>query len=99
MSRRPPRSTLFPYTTLFRSLLDGAVERPGHPHVEAASDKSQAQRFGRHFGQLDANPAENAFARLEEDAAGLELPGKGPALGAEPAGVGALNMGVVLQPA
>src|SRR3712207_7247916 len=28
MIRRPPRSTLFPYTTLFRSLLavDGAVE-------------------------------------------------------------------------
>src|SRR5258708_37166763 len=24
MIRRPPRSTLFPYTTLFRSLLDGA---------------------------------------------------------------------------
>src|SRR3712207_9566867 len=25
MIRRPPRSTLFPYTTLFRSLKDGAV--------------------------------------------------------------------------
>src|SRR3712207_7577726 len=25
MIRRPPRSTLFPYTTLFRSLLQGAV--------------------------------------------------------------------------
>src|SRR3712207_7287064 len=24
MIRRPPRSTLFPYTTLFRSLIDGA---------------------------------------------------------------------------
>src|SRR6202008_3881119 len=31
MIRRPPRSTLFPYTTLFRSIADiaGAVERPG----------------------------------------------------------------------
>src|SRR5258708_29978941 len=28
MIRRPPRSTLFPYTTLFRSLLDGY--RDGH---------------------------------------------------------------------
>src|SRR3712207_9032007 len=27
MIRRPPRSTLFPYTTLFRSLLPGAGER------------------------------------------------------------------------
>src|SRR5690349_24017077 len=27
MIRRPPRSTLFPYTTLFRSLSDGACTR------------------------------------------------------------------------
>src|SRR5256885_8981625 len=27
MIRRPPRSTLFPYTTLFRSLVDEADER------------------------------------------------------------------------
>src|SRR5260221_10027357 len=26
MIRRPPRSTLFPYTTLFRSLADGTLE-------------------------------------------------------------------------
>src|SRR3989442_10899576 len=26
MKRRPPRSTLFPYTTLFRSLLSGPLE-------------------------------------------------------------------------
>src|SRR3712207_6863859 len=25
MIRRPPRSTLFPYTTLFRSILDGTI--------------------------------------------------------------------------
>src|SRR5437899_7547317 len=35
MIRRPPRSTLFPYTTLFRSLIaakqiDGTVLRGGH---------------------------------------------------------------------
>src|SRR5690348_17607074 len=28
MSRRPPRSTLFPYTTLFRSALVGHIEEP-----------------------------------------------------------------------
>src|SRR5687768_17695376 len=39
MIRRPPRSTLFPYTTLFRSQGDGrpgqgpAVERDFHGHV------------------------------------------------------------------
>src|SRR3712207_7698647 len=31
MVRRPPRSTLFPYTTLFRSQVDGAMEEIGRP--------------------------------------------------------------------
>src|SRR3990167_3918406 len=40
MIRRPPRSTLFPYTTLFRSILkDGAtpkqITRPAPPHALA----------------------------------------------------------------
>src|SRR3712207_7531446 len=30
MIRRPPRSTLFPYTTLFRSLTDGAQALHSH---------------------------------------------------------------------
>src|SRR2546422_8403929 len=30
MIRRPPRSTLFPYTTLFRSLRTHLVEEPAH---------------------------------------------------------------------
>src|SRR3712207_8954847 len=34
MIRRPPRSTLFPYTTLFRSV--GDVEVDDHVHVRAA---------------------------------------------------------------
>src|SRR3712207_7851665 len=29
MIRRPPRSTLFPYTTLFRSLGEGILDVPG----------------------------------------------------------------------
>src|SRR3712207_6903634 len=31
MIRRPPRSTLFPYTTLFRSGVDVAIEAVGKP--------------------------------------------------------------------
>src|SRR5438093_13072609 len=34
MIRRPPRSTLFPYTTLFRSL-DGRLHPAQHPGVPA----------------------------------------------------------------
>src|SRR3712207_8726064 len=36
MIRRPPRSTLFPYTTLFRSLRGHEVERRVHPRLEVA---------------------------------------------------------------
>src|SRR5260370_24035370 len=47
MIRRPPRSTLFPYTTLFRSLATDivvfrkAVDRDGH------SNAAQIHPFGR----------------------------------------------------
>src|SRR3712207_7768990 len=34
MIRRPPRSTLFPYTTLFRSYLAAAGAAPARPEVE-----------------------------------------------------------------
>src|SRR5438874_4626440 len=49
MIRRPPRSTLFPYTTLFRSDLDrqgrhrGAEPRRGH----RAADPRPGRRDGR----------------------------------------------------
>src|SRR2546429_5984448 len=33
MIRRPPRSTLFPYTTLFRSLTDAAPDAPDVANV------------------------------------------------------------------
>src|SRR5947199_3875863 len=42
MIRRPPRSTLFPYTTLFRSRRGPVLE---HPHrVHAAEDDPHVQR-------------------------------------------------------
>src|SRR2546426_9695401 len=36
MIRRPPRSTLFPYTTLFRSQMRLCVVRARRPHLRAA---------------------------------------------------------------
>src|SRR3712207_8332192 len=38
MIRRPPRSTLFPYTTLFRSV-DIGVHQDGLVHISQLSDK------------------------------------------------------------
>src|SRR2546422_4697040 len=40
MIRRPPRSTLFPYTTLFRSL--GAAAVVGHHHRHDLADVAHA---------------------------------------------------------
>src|SRR2546430_9643680 len=42
MIRRPPRSTLFPYTTLFRSRVEAlAVERKGHAHVRHVVEEGE----------------------------------------------------------
>src|SRR3712207_6940805 len=43
MIRRPPRSTLFPYTTLFRS--DATRLRPGLPGRGASEDALQLRRL------------------------------------------------------
>src|SRR3712207_7957356 len=60
MIRRPPRSTLFPYTTLFRSALrgleDGVVEqvlRPGEVAVVEVADASVEEFDGDEFRRLD----------------------------------------------
>src|SRR2546421_2015377 len=52
MIRRPPRSTLFPYTTLFRSVV--ALERRGpQPRARrgARGDRLAQPHLGRHGGE------------------------------------------------
>src|SRR5258708_26982323 len=56
MIRRPPRSTLFPYTTLFRSEV-----RVGPEHAREVFDQVLAQR--RRFPPL--GPARNRFGAAE----------------------------------
>src|SRR3712207_7385006 len=51
MIRRPPRSTLFPYTTLFRSL-------PGHYRPGHATAEGGAQRPVPPAGRSERQPAE-----------------------------------------
>src|SRR3712207_6918934 len=51
MIRRPPRSTLFPYTTLFRSLVDYLVVR------HEKDDRGDEQR-GDDRREQDISPAE-----------------------------------------
>src|SRR5438445_7069425 len=56
MIRRPPRSTLFPYTSLFRSLLaaDAGRGRPGRhglrgPEVDARSEEHTSELQSRQY--------------------------------------------------
>src|SRR2546422_2930126 len=46
MIRRPPRSTLFPYTTLFRSLGGAGVEPHGDPVAGARREARHCDRAG-----------------------------------------------------
>src|SRR5256885_12415361 len=48
MIRRPPRSTLFPYTTLFRSLFGSALRDDFDP---ATSDLDVTVQFGKPRGR------------------------------------------------
>src|SRR3712207_8281332 len=45
MIRRPPRSTLFPYTTLFRSI-QGRLERHGEEHARELTPPGRKVRIG-----------------------------------------------------
>src|SRR2546427_5927428 len=71
MIRRPPRSTLFPYTTLFRSLPSGRSSpirnRCGipHPKIELSARGCQAPDLGRseeHTSELQSQS--NLVCRL-----------------------------------
>src|SRR2546426_4277238 len=60
MIRRPPRSTLFPYTTLFRSRRDDALKHVAHPtRAEElatldASDRGRVARSEEHTSELQS---------------------------------------------
>src|SRR3712207_7022638 len=61
MIRRPPRSTLFPYTTLFRSLpgrqlrlrRGGRVGRVGHQREEVTAERRERQPEGQRHAPED----------------------------------------------
>src|SRR3712207_6941832 len=81
MIRRPPRSTLFPYTTLFRSTAaehrqadrgaQGAADDPRH-FVGAHCSGGEGGRGGRHFRAGDARGREAVAERSEEHKSELQ---------------------------
>src|SRR3712207_8067842 len=58
MIRRPPRSTLFPYTTLFRSLMAGSLvvetfaDPPAGWGVDPLADQKTAGSIAWSFGEI-----------------------------------------------
>src|SRR3712207_8997752 len=60
MIRRPPRSTLFPYTTLFRSFRHLPVFSPDRLHVAVLHVRRQERRHDAHratgIGDVDRLP-------------------------------------------
>src|SRR5690349_23176099 len=59
MIRRPPRSTLFPYTTLFRSALHREAEEPGESGGDAdlgQADPDLARVERRHHQHVALDP-------------------------------------------
>src|SRR5690349_24155397 len=64
MIRRPPRSTLFPYTTLFRSR-GGEIRAIGngpHPFAAAAGHRLDEQRIDRKSTRLNSSHVEISYA-------------------------------------
>src|SRR5260221_9783868 len=54
MIRRPPRSTLFPYTTLFRSSV-GAADRPRAAGITGLGDHRVVFRSEEHTSELQSH--------------------------------------------
>src|SRR5258708_24687075 len=62
MIRRPPRSTLFPYTTLFRSLSQRAQKSrhprepsaPAHPAASPVRGRTDGSRSEEHTSELQS---------------------------------------------
>src|SRR5256885_8205270 len=70
MIRRPPRSTLFPYTTLFRS-----EPEPARHHVRGLFRASEVARIDHvHAVELGGDPRGLLAAELVEVRVGVALP-------------------------
>src|SRR5436309_12358251 len=62
MIRRPPRSTLFPYTTLFRSSRGSCRGRGARPPCAPGGGRSALARSEEHTSELQSR--ENLVCRL-----------------------------------
>src|SRR2546425_9723266 len=78
MIRRPPRSTLFPYTTLFRSLVRRQARRRTRDSAPARNEYGASRGRGEGDGRVAVGaaprvcPSEYAVRRSEEHTSELQ---------------------------
>src|SRR5436305_11794720 len=73
MIRRPPRSTLFPYTTLFRSAPLVLPLCPGHPGSLGVRHPRRHPRSEEHTSELQSRPHLVCRLLLEKKKTNIEL--------------------------
>src|SRR2546422_11606986 len=71
MIRRPPRSTLFPYTTLFRSQAEHRLRRAGLVFHDRVHDRA---RYALHGAHDRADMVLGVVRRATVDRQGIEQP-------------------------
>src|SRR5256885_8019948 len=74
MIRRPPRSTLFPYTTLFRSRHQRAAAHAGEPDDRADQQAGERELPGHAAETTMPAPTVSFVARSEEHTSELQSP-------------------------
>src|SRR3712207_7218982 len=68
MMRRPPRSTLFPYTTLFRSRLSRGPRHDGHvPCSLRVPHPPQEDPMARDRELIEPNEGDKRYVRRDEE--------------------------------
>src|SRR5256886_1967010 len=70
MIRRPPRSTLFPYTTLFRSVLAGGAD-PFVPPEQVEAFRKEMQAAGARFEVVTYPGAKHGFTNPDAGTYGM----------------------------
>ncbi len=84
---------------LLQAFLDCVIQRRRNAYVKTATDESQAKRLAGHFSQFDTDPAQNALAGLKDYTARLnELLEPAP-FSSKAAGLGSIDLGVMLKQA
>src|SRR3712207_7540194 len=63
MIRRPPRSTLFPYTTLFRSI---RIQAEQSLHIKTVMQKLIAEHTGQSLEQIEADSDRDRWFTAED---------------------------------